>query len=729
MFFRAENQHEQDLQVVNGFNKSRNERMVLYYMINPSSKNHHRETRMRYPLLKRFVTFCTLLTPFTLSVGDWYQTNGPYGGYAGSLTVSRKTIVASLNKRNVYRSADSGKSWSISDDGIEAKSSIYYLLENKNKLFVATSSGLYCSVNDGMLWSRANLELRENDWPISIAASDEMVVVGCNEGFFVSVNNGDSWTFIEHQYPEMNCLAVCGGSLLVSYLEYPSLLISRDLGASWINGAEELSGARDFIVRGDTVFAGTYCGVYVSSDRGETWAAANSGLTDSSINDLYSADDTIFSVTEDGVYYSVNSGKSWVPVIRKGLGNNSILNVTKFDNILFAGSNKGVYRLDSSGQSWLPVSSCLAGADVYAMAINGDTIFAGTSDGIQTTVNNGEKWMDLNIDEMTNELDVISLAINESCIFAGTRYHGVFRSDNGGKTWKLTKDGMEDSCITGLVAAGDTIFAGTRHNGLYRSTDNGASWGSMSAVLPYSNVLTLFKHNEKIFVSFWSKGIYISADNGDTWKETGVVAGDLAITANKNDIFVSSWGRHFYSSDGGDSWSQREGMTFSSAIYEPNSGNLFAGAYLGGVYRSADNGKTWDTISGKLEGEHVISLTIKDDSLFAGTYSRGVFKRPVAEVTSIREVKLSGGLYRGKICEFEKNSSGLVMRYFLNTSCDVKVEIYSFTGRRITTVNTGVQAPGSHRLKILKDELTAGFYVYKIRAGSFQESSLLRILK
>ena len=58
---------------------------------------------------------------------------------------------------------------------------------------------------------------------------------------------------------------------------------------------------------------------------------------------------------------------------------------------------------------------------------------------------------------------------------------GVFRSDDGGVTWKASSVGLPQAGVLSLAlspnfADDHTIFAGLVERGLYVSTDGGANW-------------------------------------------------------------------------------------------------------------------------------------------------------------------------------------------------------------------------------------------------------------
>ena len=69
-----------------------------------------------------------------------------------------------------------------------------------------------------------------------------------------------------------------------------------------------------------------------------------------------------------------------------------------------------------------------------ALAASGNNIFAGTNQyGVYVSSNNGINWLQTAL----NNKAVDSLAVNGSTIFAGTT-SGIYLSTNSGSSWTLT---------------------------------------------------------------------------------------------------------------------------------------------------------------------------------------------------------------------------------------------------------------------------------------------------
>jgi len=199
-----------------------------------------------------------------------------------------------------------------------------------------------------------------------------------------------------------------------------------------------------------TVFAGTYSGVYKSTDGGTNWTQVNSGLANTNIKSLaispdYSTDSTIFagtiqSGTSGGAYKSNNGGISWTQV---NLPNVSIESLAispnySIDSTVFAGPNTGVYsgvfKSTNGGISWTQINNGFTSTFTCSLAISPDystdsTIFAGTDySGALKSIDGGTSWTQIN-SGLTNT-NVRSLAISpdystDSTLFAGTE-GGVF---------------------------------------------------------------------------------------------------------------------------------------------------------------------------------------------------------------------------------------------------------------------------------------------------------------
>jgi photosystem II stability/assembly factor-like uncharacterized protein len=140
------------------------------------------------------------------------------------------------------------------------------------------------------------------------------------------------------------------------------------------------------------IFAGTAgcgTGVYRSTDNGDSWALANTGLTSTDIAGLgINNNGHIFAATRSimgqggGIFRSTDNGDSWTEQ------NNGFTafdaNGVAFNSAghVFAAAAGGVFRSTNDGASWSDVSTGLipAGGNVWTVAIDsGNYAFAGTA--------------------------------------------------------------------------------------------------------------------------------------------------------------------------------------------------------------------------------------------------------------------------------------------------------------------------------------------------------------
>ncbi|MDP2982635.1 MAG: hypothetical protein Q8O92_04820, partial [Candidatus Latescibacter sp.] len=116
-------------------------------------------------------------------------------------------------------------------------------------------------------------------------------------------------------------------------------------------------------------------GVFLSTNNGTNWIAANTGLTTTSVLALAVSGTNLIAGTEGGgAFLSTNNGTSWTAT---GLTNLQVQAVAISGTNLFAGTEGGgVFLSTNNGTSW--TTTGLTGPDVCALAISGTNLFAGT---------------------------------------------------------------------------------------------------------------------------------------------------------------------------------------------------------------------------------------------------------------------------------------------------------------------------------------------------------------
>ena len=175
-------------------------------------------------------------------------------------------------------------------------------------------------------------------------------------------------------------------------------------------------------------------------------------------------------------------------------------------------------------------------------------------------------------------------------VYVGTVGQSVWRSEDGGESWKKTTKGMfSESDIRAIaVDPNDTsiLFAGTEA-GLYRSKNGGDEWERLESAL-----------NDR---QIWSMAID---------------------TRNSNTIYVGTCPSAFFrSDDGGDSWKQLTvelvedcGSIIprvTTMIIDPeDSQTVYAGIEIDGMRVSRDGGETWQAGNEGLSSLDVHGLTV-----------------------------------------------------------------------------------------------------------------------
>jgi photosystem II stability/assembly factor-like uncharacterized protein len=248
------------------------------------------------------------------------------------------------------------------------------------------------------------------------------------------------------------------------------------------------------------------------------------------------------------------------------------------------------------------------GRSLTAAGIPGDPTtyyFGSTGGGVWKSTDGAMTWTSVFDKEGTADIGSIAVAnSNHNVIYVGTgeacirgnisHGDGVYRSLDGGKTWKNT--GLRDSRAIGKVIVNPTnpdiaFVAALGHpygpnaeRGIFRTTDGGKTWEKV--LYKDENTggvdLAFDPHNPNIiFAALWQarrtswnltsggpgSGLYRSNDGGSTWKhieEHGLPKGPygkigVAVAANSDRVYAlieahNPDGGLYRSDDGGESW-------------------------------------------------------------------------------------------------------------------------------------------------------------------------------
>ncbi|HXQ97681.1 MAG TPA: hypothetical protein VN774_04485 [Candidatus Limnocylindrales bacterium] len=155
-----------------------------------------------------------------------------------------------------------------------------------------------------------------------------------------------------------------------------------------------------------------------------------------------------------------------------------------------------------------------------------NTIWVGTDDGnIQITRDGGKTWKNITPPELAPWSKVTQLVashFDEMTAYASVSrfrvddiHPYIYRTHDGGKTWKLVVDGIADGAAADTVREDSVrkglLFAGTE-NAVWVSFNDGDLWQSLQLNLPHTSNRDLWLHDSDLIVATHGRGFWILDD-------------------------------------------------------------------------------------------------------------------------------------------------------------------------------------------------------------------------
>ncbi|MDL1948828.1 hypothetical protein FBQ97_03325 [Acidobacteria bacterium ACD] len=256
-----------------------------------------------------------------------FPTGVPGTVYAGTLLPGE----FNLNCCGVYRSTDSGASWSSAGLATSMVKSLAYTPTAPATLLAGTWDGFFRSTDLGVSWTRLTGDEGSFVSSFAVHPADPSTVYAAREsgkgGVIRSTDGGQSWVVtsagLEKSWDWGNFLWV---TALAMDAADPSTLYagtygygvfrSTDAGGSWSATQYGYVVVTALSVGGSAVYAATSNGVYRSTDSGSHWALSNEGLTDTdafgvAVDPLDGS--RVFLSTRSAVFASADGGATWAP--------------------------------------------------------------------------------------------------------------------------------------------------------------------------------------------------------------------------------------------------------------------------------------------------------------------------------------------------------------------------------------------------------------------------------
>lgn len=282
----------------------------------------------------------------------------------------------------------------------------------------------------------------------------------------------------------------------------------------------------------------------------------------------------------------------------------------------FGNTGGGVWKTNDGGSNWKNITDKYFGGTIGAVAVapsDETVIYVGEGEntmrgnvaeglgGIWRSDDGGKNWRNLGLKDGRHIIRIVVHPKDPNTVWVAVMGHlfgpneerGIFKTTDGGKTWKKTlfvnnQTGCSDLVMEPgnpsvfyagmwrVIRTPHSMESGGEGSGLYKSVDGGETWTSITAkkglpkgVWGIVGVAVAPSNTDKIYAIIENAkgGLFMSADGGESW----------TLTSNDNNIRQRAW-------------------YYSKVFVDPKNENL---VYCPNVefMRSRDGGRTFQSVN------------------------------------------------------------------------------------------------------------------------------------
>ncbi|HZK78148.1 MAG TPA: hypothetical protein VFC35_04510 [Gemmatimonadaceae bacterium] len=329
----------------------------------------------------------------------------------------------------------------------------------------------------------------------------------------------------------------------------------------------------------------------------------------------------------------------------------------------FGSVNGGVWKTIDAGREWFPIFDSQPVASIGAIAVSAsspDTVYVGSGEstlrdsvgygnGMYKSTDAGKTWTHIGLDDTQHIGKIAVDPRNPDVVFVAAIGHlyaanterGVFRTTDGGRTWKKVL--YKDESIGAVEVVIDPtnsqiVYAGlwnTRRppwftyaptngpgGGIYKSIDGGNTWTQLTTGLPKEGIgrtgIAVSPTNPKRLYAVVDCLVPEAPPAGEPPLGTPVPAPVGGVRTGA--AAPPGQGGFFRSDDGGDTWTRLSndmalwgrGWYFEKVTVDPKNADIVYVPNVA-VNRSKDGGKTWDVPRGSPGGDDYHQAWINPD--------------------------------------------------------------------------------------------------------------------